>query len=152
MTYRCKKAKIFRELYPVNHHQSSAINPMIKEESCYLIGQPNQNWKSSGLTFPWWITPHKKKLYQLIISRDIDNQRSGSLRCCLQGVRQALFDDVCVFLKLSFKEKNRGLFYGYLRKFFLFQKDRFYDIIHECDIWLIFPFYHDYYGGRALPW
>ena len=32
-----------------------------------------------------------------------------------------------VFLKLSFIEKNSGLFYSYLRKFFLFKKDTFYD-------------------------
>ena len=31
-------------------------------------------------------------------------------------------------LKAIIQRKNRGLFYGYLRKFFLFQKDAFYDI------------------------
>ena len=36
-----------------------------------------------------------------------------------------------------------GLFYNYFRKFFLFQKDAFYDIVHACGIWLISPFCYD---------
>ena len=39
-------------------------------------------------------------------------------------------------------QSNR-LFYGYLRKFFLFQKDAFCVIVHAGIIWLIFSFYHD---------
>ena len=43
----------------------------------------------------------------------------------------------------SFIVKDIGLFYGYLIKFFVFQKDAFYDIVHICGILLIFPFYLD---------
>ena len=48
----------------------------------------------------------------------------------------------CV-LKAIIHKKNNGLFYGYLIKFFLFQKDTFYDIVHACGIWLIFLFSQD---------
>ena len=48
----------------------------------------------------------------------------------------------CV-LKAIIHIKNSGLCYGYLWKFFLFQKDAFYVIVHACGTWLIYPFYHN---------
>ena len=73
-----------------------------------------------------------------------------------QGVSQVLLDDVirhfpnpCEFpirsrfvLKATIHEnKNSELFYVTWESFF--SKRRFYDVVHACCIWLIFPFYHN---------
>ena len=64
------------------------------------------------------------------------------------SVSKTLFDDVYVIfpihlsfpvrsscvLKATIHRKNSGLFRGYLRKLFLFQKDPSYDILHACGI------------------
>ena len=50
---------------------------MIKE-SCNLIGQEAQLTRPSLISdanFPWWISPRKKLRDQLILFRDIDEQR-----------------------------------------------------------------------------
>ena len=49
-------------------------------ESCNLItkgatGHTQKKAVASNATFCLWLTPHKKLWYQLILSRDIDNQR-----------------------------------------------------------------------------
>ena len=49
----------------------------------------------------------------------------------------------CVLKAIIHRKKNSRLFYSYLRKFFLFQKDAFYYIVHAYAILLLFPFYHD---------
>ena len=45
-------------------------------------------------------------------------------------------------LKASIHRKKQWIVLQ-LRKFFLFQKDSFYEVVHTCGIWLISPFYYN---------